>query len=599
MTLKQEVEIIYRYIVQNYTMKEVGAQLGWEEWQISDVVCGYGYNEDHATRRGPGKDKGRYAKGKPACHGVTVTRELIAEYLQCADEYNWKFEYFIKDVAQDMAQSRQQHQQQEQQRRQQEQQREQQRRLAEQNARQERERREREAREQQIRQQEYERQQKEQEKRNTSEYYRLTDMGKKALKEGRLKQALDSFYAARNLFDAIELYGLIAETLAQTGNAHEHCQTIIRELREYENYIRRNGKQLTVQQQLWFARAYAAAGQNSNGAYRYSLAAELEYNNKNYVVADSIYKESYKKTGIFTNAGKDKFFMLAYSRSCISDMSRDDHLFCLDAYMESRRNNEAPLSTTLGNMAWHHIQIGDNKQAVSECESAIVFGNNEPYVYHNLVKAYMNLMQFDKAYKTIEKMEKLKISYQPWIKAECIYRGNLFGDESWSKAEALYKNQLDFYGFHSESCYKLICGCKLDYDACEYGQRFMTDGQKDTPMYKQAARAFLERARKSGIQHYINIALDYNPDEKAWIEKQKAQEQQRRLEEERRKEEQQRQLEEEKRRKEEQQRQLEEERRRREEQRRLDEEKRRKEQEQLQLELANKKAEQEMLMLLF
>jgi pentatricopeptide repeat protein len=508
-------------------MKEVGAQLGWEEWQISEVVCGYGYNEDHATRRGPGKDKGRYAKGKPACCGVNVTRELIAEYLQCADEYNWKFEYFIKDVAQDMAQSRQQQQQQEQQRRQQEQQREQQRRLAEQNAIQERERREREAREQQIRQQEYERQQKEQEKRNINEYYRLLDIGKKALKENRLQQALNSFYDARKLFDAIELYALIAETLANSSNADTHCNSIIQELREYENCIRKEGKKLSIQQQLWFARAYAAAGQNSNGAYRYSLAAELEYNNKNYVVADSIYKESYKKTGIFTNAGKDKFFMLAYSRSCVTDMTRDDHLFCLDAYMESRRNNEDPLSVTMGNMAWHHIQIGDNKQAVSECESAIVFGNNEPYVYHNLVEAYMNLMQFEKAYQTFEKMEKLKISYQPWKKAECIYRGNLLGDESWSKAEALYKNQIAFHGFHSHSCYRLIHICKSDYDACEFGQRFMTNEQKGTQMYKQAAATFLERARKCGNKQYINCALDYNPEEKAWIEKQREQERQR------------------------------------------------------------------------
>ncbi len=609
MTLNQEVEIIYLYIVEGLSMEKAGEATGWETSVVSQTVRDYGFNDDAHQRSGwqSGKDRGRYGRGKSAARGVNVTRQLIKDFLQCADEWEWDFEWYISEIAKDIAEQNRSWQQQQQQRAAQQQRERQQRLQAEQNARQERERREREAREQQIRQQEYERQKKEQQKKNTNEYYRLVDIGKKALKENRLQQALDSFYDARKLFDAVELYALIAEVLAKSGNADTHCQSIVRELREYENCIKRDNKALTEEQLLWYARALACAGQLSSAATRYSMAAHIEYDNKNYVMADAIFKESYNKTGIFTNWGTDKFFKLAYSRSCIDNMTPDDHRFCIDAYIESSREKEGPFSISIGNKAWHYLQLGENQKAASEGESAIVFGNNEPYVYHNLVEAYMNLMQFDKAYKTFEKMEKLKISYQPWKKAECIYRGNLLGDESWSKAEALYKNQLAFHGFHSHSCYRLICGCKSDYDACEYGQRFMTNGQEGTQMYKQAASAFLERARKSGIQHYINIALDYNPDEKAWVEKQKAQEKQRieqlerqRLEKERLEREEQRRIEQEKRQQEEEQRRLEEEKRRKEEeQRRLEEEKRRKEEEQRQMKLAKQKAEEEMLMLLF
>ena len=531
MTLNQEVEIIYLYIVANHSMERVADELGWDMKTVSETVRGYGFNNDYAVRtEWTGKDKGRYAKGKSACRGVNVTRQIIKEYLEYADEWDWDFEWYISDIAEGMAEQNQRQREQEQRNAQYQRQMEQQRIQAEQNARMERERREKEAREQQIRQQEYERQQKEQEKRNTNEYYRLLDIGKKALKENRLQEALDRFYDARKLYDAIELYALIAQVLAISKNADAHCQSIISELREYENCIKREGKQLSLDQFLWYARALVAANQPSSAATRYSMAADIHYKNKNYVAADSVYKESYNKTGIFTNWGTDKFFKLAYSRSCISNMTKDDHQFCIDAYFESNSNNEGPLSTSLGNMAWHYIKLGNNKEAVSRCESAIVFGNNEPYVYHNLVEACMNLGQYDKAYKTFEKMDKLNISYQPWKKAECIYHGNLFGDRSRSEAEVLYKQQISVHGFHIHSCYMLLFICKSDLEACQYGLKYIVNEKKETEVYRQAAETYLRRARSSGDKVHISIALDYNPEEKKKVEEQEAQERKRLVE---------------------------------------------------------------------
>lgn len=531
MTLNQEVEIIYRYIVQNYTMKEVAAQLGWEEMDVSETVRGYGFNEDHATRKGPGKDKGRYARGKPACRGVNVTREIIADYLNCADEYNWKFEHYIADIVQDMIDSRNRQQQMEQLDRQQSQReaeyqrqqaaaREQQRRQAEQNARMERERREREAYAEQQRQRELERQRQELEKRNKDQYLRLVDMGKKALRDNRLQIALDSFYDARKLFDSAELYSLIAEVLAKSGNADTHCQSIIRELREYEYSIGMQGQKLSGEQNLWFARAYVADGQKSNAAYRYSLAAEQEYNNKNYVGADSIYKENYQKTGIYTNAGTNKFFKLAYSRSCITNMTAEDHRFCIAAYKESTAQKESCMGTALGNMAWHYINLGENQKAVQQCKLAMNFANREPYVFNNLFDAYTKLGEYENAYSLFDDMDRYGISYPVWKKAECIYRGNLFGDESRAKAEYLYKQQVG-KDMHLHSLYMLLYVCESDTVACEYGRKFLDRELKNTEKYKDAADKMLRRARRSGNEYYIGIALEYNPAEKARVERQK------------------------------------------------------------------------------
>lgn len=518
MTLNQEAEIIYLYIVENLSMDKVADRTGWDMKTVSETVRGYGFNDDYAVRtEWAGKDKGRYKRGSAACRGVTVTRQLIKEYLEYADEWEWHFDWFIADVAQDMADQRQQQRQMQEAQRQ-----------AEQNARAERERMEREARERARRQEEYERQQKEQEKKNTNEYYRLLDIGKKALKENRLQEALDTFYAARALFDAVELYGLIARVLAISLNADAHCKSIIRELREYETCLQKQNKKLSVEELLWLSRALSADNQPLSAATRYSMAAQAEYDKKNYVAADQIYRESYAKTGIYTNWGPDKFFKLAYARSCTDNMTREDHLFCLDAYTESIQNSENSLAYSLGNMAWHYIKLGNYKEAASHSERSMVFGNEEAYVYRNLVDAYLQLGQYDKVHKTLEKMDARGISYAPWQKAECILLGNLFGDASKSRAEALYKQQLSSRGFHGHSCYRLISICKSDVEACKYAHQFITSEPEGTPRYKQAASILLERATRCGDEYYMHVALTYNPEEKERIEKQKAQEKKRR-----------------------------------------------------------------------
>lgn len=605
MTLEQEVEIIYRYIVQNYTMKEVGAQLGWEEWEISDTVRGYGFNEDHATRKGPGKDKGRYAPGKPSCHGVRVDRNLIADYLQCADEYNWKFEHYIADVAQNMAESRKQQQLREQQQRQMAQQREQERRQAEQNARIERERRQREAQEQQRRQVEQQRLQAEQERlrkaqeqKNISEYRRLVDIGRKALVDRQLQKALDSFYDARRYFDGVELCILIAEVLATCSTPEQHYKTIMTEIRDYENYLYKKGKHLAPQHNLWLARAYFEDGQKSNAIYRYSVSASKYYDEKNYKMADAIYKESYEKTGTYTNGTNDGYFKMAFARSEIENIGKDDHLFCIDAYDECIRNNGS-IGIALGNQGWHYNQLGEYKKAIDVCERAIIFANKNPYVFHNLFEAYTSLKQYGDAYKVLERMEREKIEYGPWKKAECIYQGMLFGENSYEEAERLYKKQLA-QGEHLFSYCRLLYVCQDDVQAVIYGLKYADKIKNTCGVTNEFAAKLLERAEKTGSVYQIDRALEYNPEQKRKRQQEKLEQQriqrekqlaeQKRIEDEKR-------IAEAKRQKEEQQRRLEQEKRQREEQeRRIAEEKRRLE------ELARQKRlkeEQELLLMLF
>ena len=352
MTLNQEVEIIYLYIVEGLSMEKVGEATGWETSAVSQTVRDYGFNDDAHQRSGwqSGKDRGRYGRGKAAARGVNVNRQIIRDFLQCADEWEWDFEWYISEIAQDLAEQNRSYQLQQQQRAAQQQWEQQQRIQAEQNARIERERREREMREQQQRQREQEQRQKEQEQKNITEYYRLLDAGKAALKANKNQQALDTFYKARELFDAAELNILVAEILATASNADVHCKSIIRELSSYERYLSSNKQALNIEQLLWYARALVADNQSSGAINRYAMAANIAYTNKDYIQADTIYKECYSKTGYYCSDNPDHAFDVAYARSCVQNITADDHRFCIDMYKIALR----------GKINWHRTHNWDD-----------------------------------------------------------------------------------------------------------------------------------------------------------------------------------------------------------------------------------------------
>ena len=145
-------------------MERTGNVTGYTTAEVSELVRGYGFNEDAHQRTGwqSGKDRGRYGRGKPAAHGVTVTRNHIADWIQ---NWNCTFEEYLLEISADDRRR----QQQEQQRRQQAaaQAAEQRRRQMEQEQR----RRQAEA-EERRRQAEWERQQRELERQRQAEWER-------------------------------------------------------------------------------------------------------------------------------------------------------------------------------------------------------------------------------------------------------------------------------------------------------------------------------------------------------------------------------------------------------------------------------------------
>ena len=100
MRLQEAVEILYHYIVEGYSMERTGNVTGYTTAEVSELVRGYGFNEDAHQRTGwqSGKDRGRYGRGKPAAHGVTVTRNHIADWIQ---NWNCTFEEYLLEISAD------------------------------------------------------------------------------------------------------------------------------------------------------------------------------------------------------------------------------------------------------------------------------------------------------------------------------------------------------------------------------------------------------------------------------------------------------------------------------------------------------------------
>lgn len=291
---EERVDAMYYYLVKGWNMNEVGEdRLGIRSDQpgrlVSSLMRAYGFT---------GKNGGAY----PRC-----PKQVLADFVDryWADQHNGAvesgtFQRFYRQYQQQEQQVQQERERRERQRWQ-EQQRQEQLRQERERQRQEQLRREREWQEQQRQEQlrrERERQERQrqeqlrqererqrQEGQRKSQSQSLVSQGKNALNQGQLRRALDLFYQARNLHDTWELNRLIAQTLAQSSNAAEHCDAIIRELTEYEEHLAKNNSALNAQQSLWLARAYVAKGDKSRACTYYFQAGDHYYDKSDYVQA--------------------------------------------------------------------------------------------------------------------------------------------------------------------------------------------------------------------------------------------------------------------------------------------------------------------------
>ena len=275
MTIRQEADILYRYIVLGNAMHKIEEDLGVNKSVVSELVAQTGFNRDRGQRNNfsGGQDKGRYGYGRAAARGVRVTREMILEYLEYIDDYYYSFDRYIAEIAEDMYAQQQEAAMQERERRERE---ERARRQAEadRQRRQEQAQREEAYRREQAARAEAERRRIEAENaRRRAEqeamlkkYPGYIDLARKNLNEGKMQTALNMAYEARKCNHTYETNMLIAEILAKSGNAKEHADAIIRELKQVEEWRRQNNKTLTPEENLWVARAYMNKGRSGADA---------------------------------------------------------------------------------------------------------------------------------------------------------------------------------------------------------------------------------------------------------------------------------------------------------------------------------------------
>lgn len=605
MNIRQGADVIYRYIVEGLSMEKVGYATGFTTAEVSAAVERGNFNRDRATRNNfqSGQDRGRYAPGKAAARGVKITRNMILDYLENIDYWDYDFDEYVAAVAEDMAEERHQQEQYERERREQEERRRQQ------AAREEQYRREQAARaEQQRRAYEAEQARLAAEKaRLEKQYPQYIELARKNLQAGKLQAALDAVRTARKCKNTYETNALIAEIQSTANNAAEHADEIIRELSELESWRKEKGNSLHSNECLWFARAYVNKGDKSNACYYYFLAAEPYYTAKDYERADAIYTENSEKTNMYSSQIKDSAFKCAFSRSQKKNLTDVDYQYCVswyDAAIQARQQT----AYAYGNRSYHHRMLGDSFEAVSDAETAIGMGLHEKYVYSNLLKAQMDECEYDDMLQTMDEMDRRGYAYDPWYRGYAIEYSNEHEDE---EAFPYYQKQIQKDPNHLESLRFLAVHVPNRAQGARYAIRYVNLTQGDGFDRKWMRETALVYADFSKDPELIRQALELNPEEKAKreAERNRAEAERRAKAEQERREAEIRRLEEERRRElearrqaeEEARRRAEEEERRRQEEARLAEEARlRAEEEQRKLEAERKRAEEEtMLAILF
>ncbi len=523
MTTNQITEILYLYIVEGYSMEEVGYRTNWTTAEVSQTVRDFGFNNDGGERKGwqSGKDRGRYKRGSKAARGIAINRNIIREFVDYGDDWDWDFEYYIDCIYEEQAEQRREQQRQQQANYQAQQQR--QRQYEEDMARRQREEQQRQQQMEADRRRREEEEKKQQEQNKTN-YNIYCNAGKKALKEGDLQTALNNFYNARNCTDTYELYALIAETYAKSGNANTHAYEIIKELSVYKQLLDKNNQKFSFDQYLWLARAYAQTNQTDNAANHYCAAADIAYYKKDYILADSIYKENIEKTNKYDGRIVDYAFKVAFCRSKIPNMTVQDHEFCIKYYERAIEKGEQE-EYAYGNVSWHYLKTYDYFEAIYAAKMAIDYGNREKYVYNNLLNAYIENGDYDDALELMEKMDDNGYSYEPYLKGECIYNGYSILDDEEKELEAkkYFKQQYDKNPTHIRSLYMLTILEKDDIKSIEYGLKYLScvpyENVKNDEIakmeYELIADVTFDKAKYSKIQTYIDRAGAYNPGKKA------------------------------------------------------------------------------------
>lgn len=520
MTIRQGADVIYRYIVEGLTMENVGYATGFTIKEVSEAVEKGNFNRDRATRNNfqGGQDKGRYAPGRAAAKGVKITRNMILDYLQNIDYWDYDFDQYVAAVAEDMAAERYQQEQYEQERRQQEERRRQQ------AAREEQYRREQAARaEQQRRAYEAEQARLAAEKAKMEKQYpQYIELARKQLKAGKLQEAIEAARTARKCKDTYETNSLIAEILSSAGNAASHASEIIRELNELEEARKKNGNKLYSNECLWLARAYANSGNKGNACYYYFLAAEPLYEAKDYARADAIYTENDEKTRKYSSWVKDGAFKCAFSRGEKKNPTQADHEYCV-AWYDAAITAGQQTAYAYANRSYHQRMLGDSFEAVSDAETAIGMGLREKYVYNNLLKAQVDELDYDGMLETMDEMDRLGHSYEPWYRGYAIENSYDYEDE---EALPYYRQQVQKDPNHPESLRFLSIYEKDRAQGARYAIRYVKQASKNDSDAKWMSEVALMNADLSKDPELIRQALELNPEEKA---KRKAEEEQQRI----------------------------------------------------------------------
>jgi len=421
MNFKTEVNIIYLYIVEGLTMEKVGYKVGCTTSEVSETVRGYGFNNDGGQRSGwkLGKDCGRYKPGKPATHGLTITKTFLVDYMRNCEDWDYDFEDYVATYAENHRPPQRPQQPQRPQPRQPQQytpqpqpsywEQERQRQKAEQ---------ERLARE--------EAQRKAQQAQNERTASSLVQQGRAALARNDIRSAYDALNRAHSLNPTWGGDALLAECLARAGNADAHAADIISLLTEHFNGYTQGKHTMapTADQYIWRAKAYLAQGNKNSACDDYFRAGDIYYEKKDYVNADRIYTEAREKTNYYSGATPDAAFRVAYARGKgKNNLSKDDYRSCVYFYREAVKNNQQK-AYALGNMSWHLRMLGDYSEAAEAAQEAIDEGLNEEYVYNNLFYAQQADEEWEDAEETLDTMKylgydhasKRKSFYDKWLK---------------------------------------------------------------------------------------------------------------------------------------------------------------------------------------
>ncbi len=509
MTIRQEADILYRYIVQKVSMPKIEAATGIKMSQISELAEQTGFNRDRGQRCNfqGGEDWGRYAPGKPAARGLRITREMIMDYLEDVDYWDRDFGNYVAAMAEEMAEEQHQKQLYEQERREQE---ELQRRQAareeqyrcEQAARAEAARREAEAAAARY---------AAEQAAKAKQYPGYIEQGVRFLNAGKIKEAYDAFCAAKNCRDTYEVRAYLAEALAQAGNAQEHANTIIQELETYQDFLKKNGRTLTADQLLYLARAYCHVKNRGTSCYYYLLAAEPFYNAKDFARADAIYTENDKMNNSYTAMVQNSAFKMAYARAQKSGLNQGDYQYCVKWYTVAiERGQQTPYA--YANRSYHNRMLGDLDEAIDDAREALALGLFEPYVYKNLIAAMTEGYEGNGLLELLADMDRRKIAYDPWVKGWAI---EMSEDHEDKEAIPYYQNQLLRDPNHKESLRFLTVFEPDHTKATEYGLRYLKIAKKDEIGYQWICEATLIQADVTHNEALIEAALQFNPEEKA------------------------------------------------------------------------------------